>query len=97
MDIKSIKDIIQKKNLKSDFRNKHEYQAFGNRLAEEFNDTKHRALYIKMAKNEDRNLLEAARLYVMGSEKATTKGKLFMWKFALLKKAKLEKLIVEDK
>lgn len=86
--MQSIKDIIEKKEIKGDHRNKYEFQAYGNRLAEEFNDPKHRALYIKLAKNEDRNLLEAARLHVMGAEKITQKGRLFMWKLKELKKAR---------
>jgi hypothetical protein len=84
--MESISDIISKKSLSSDHRNKYEFQAYGNRLAEELNDRKHRSLYIKMAKEEDRNLLEAARLYVLGAEKITEKGRLFMWKLSELKK-----------
>jgi len=86
--VEDIADIIRQKNVKSDPRNRHEYQAYGNRLSEEFADPKHRALYIKLAKDEDRNLLEQAREYVMRSERATTKGKLFMWKLTELRKAK---------
>ena len=85
----AIKDIIKKKLPERDFRCTYEYQAYGNRLAEEFHDTPHRALYIKLAKNDDRNLLEQAREYVLKSEKATTKGRLFMWKLSQLK-AKLK-------
>lgn len=85
--MKNIKDIILNKGLKRDHRNTYEYQAYGNRLAEEFSDTKHRSLYIKLAKNTDRDLLEKARDYVMRSENATTKGKLFMWKLTELRKS----------
>ena len=84
--MQSIGDILDKKSVTSDHRNKYEFQAYGNRLAEEFNDTKHRSLYIKLAKEEDRNLLEAARLYVMGAENISQKGRLFMWKLSELKK-----------
>lgn len=83
-----ISDILKKKGITPDHRNKYEFQAYGNRLAEELSDQKHRALYIKLAKKEDRNLLEAAREYVLASENATTKGKLFMWKLTELKKEK---------
>lgn len=86
--MKSISDILKTKKITADTRNKYEFQAYGNRLAEEFGDTKHRALYIKLAKTHSRNLLESAREYVLASEKATTKGKLFMWKLTELKKAK---------
>lgn len=89
--MQSIGDILDKKSVTSDHRNKYEFQAYGNRLAEEFNDTKHRSLYIKLAKEEDRNLLEAARLHVMGAENITQKGRLFMWKLSDLKKESSEK------
>ncbi len=84
----SIKDILNKKELKGDFRNKYEFQAYGNRLAEEMGEPQRRSLYIRLAKTVDRNLLEVAREYVMRSENATTKGKLFMWKLAQLRKGK---------
>lgn len=84
--MESISDIIGKKSLTGDHRNKYEFQAYGNRLAEELNDPQHRSLYIKLAKEEDRNLLEAARLYVLGAENITEKGRLFMWKLGELKK-----------
>jgi len=86
-----IDKVIRKRGIVSDARNKHEFQAYGNRLAEELNDRKHRSLYIKLAKSEDRALLEAAREFVLGSEKATTKGRLFMWKLSELKKQRLNK------
>jgi hypothetical protein len=91
--MKTVSDIIQSKKLKKDYRNSYEYQAFGNSLADTFGDPKHRALYIKLAKNEDRELLEKARDFVLDSENATTKGKLFMWKFSQLKKEKLGKTL----
>ncbi|OGC45294.1 hypothetical protein A2V49_01745 [candidate division WWE3 bacterium RBG_19FT_COMBO_34_6] len=84
--MESISDILKKKSFNSDKRNKYEFQAYGNRLAEELNDTAHRSLYIKLAKTEDRNLLETARLHVMGAEKIVEKGRLFMWKLNELKK-----------
>ncbi|MBP7928019.1 hypothetical protein KAZ57_02640 [Patescibacteria group bacterium] len=86
-----IKNIIVNKARKADFRNKHEFQAFGNRLADELGDNKHRTLYLMLAKSEDRNLLETARLFALGNEKSTTKGKLFMWKLKELRKARDEK------
>lgn len=86
----SIQDILKKKSIKGDHRNKHEFQAFGNRLADEFGEPDKRSLYIKLAKNEDRNLLEVAREFVMRSENATTRGKLFMWKLSELKREKKE-------
>lgn len=89
--MQDIKKILSTKSLKKDHRNSYEYQAYGNALADFLGDQKHRTLYIRLAKNEDRNLLELAREYIKKSEHATTKGKLFMWKLGELKKAKLAK------
>jgi hypothetical protein len=84
--MQQLSDILKEKQLlDKDTRNKYEFQAYGNRLAEELNDKAHRSLYIKMAKTEDRNILEAARLHALGAENITQKGKLFMWKLKQLK------------
>ncbi len=88
--MKSISDILDKKEFKGDYRRKYEFQAFGNQLADELNDSKHRTLYIKLAKTEDRALLEQARDFVLNAANATTKGRLFMWKLTQLKKEKLK-------
>ena len=86
-----ISNIIKNKSYQPDHRNKYEFQAYGNRLAEELNDEKHRSLYIKLAKTEDRNLLESARLYALGAENISKKGRLFMWKLKQLKDNKNNK------
>lgn len=85
--MKNISEILKNKQLKRDPRNSYEFQAYGNTLAEELGDIKHRALYIRLAKTENRVLLERARDFIKQQEKATTKGRLFMWK---LKQLKLE-------
>lgn len=56
-----------------------EFQDYGYRLAAELNDLAHKSLYIKMAKNIERGILERARSFVSDAE-ATSKAKLFMWK-----------------
>ncbi|MBW6441558.1 hypothetical protein K0B04_01440 [Patescibacteria group bacterium] len=89
--MKKISDIMQGKKFSRDYRCSHEFQAYGNRLAEELGDKKHRTLYIKLAKTEDRSLLEEARISVTSSKKAKTKGRLFMWKVGQLKKEREEK------
>lgn len=65
-----------------------EFQDFGYRLACDLDDLAHKSLYIKLAKTEDRVLLEAARRFVIDAEHAKSKGRLFMWK---LKELKLKK------
>lgn len=87
--MRQIKDILNIRTntpLIPDYRNKYEYQAYGNRLADELSDPKHRALYIKLAKTENRVLLEKAREVAIASD-VMNKGKIFMWKLTELKKA----------
>ena len=88
--MKSISEIATKINVKKDHRNQYEYQAYGNRLADELVDPTKRALYIKLAKSIDRNILEEARLFALSNERSLTKGKIFMWKLTELKKKKNE-------
>ena len=65
-----------------------EFQDFGYRLAEELNDLPHKALYIKLAKETPRVLLEEARNFVKDANKVNNPARLFMWKLAELKKKK---------
>ena len=95
--MKNISEILKGRKFDRDYRCSHEFQAYGNRLAEELGDKKHRTLYIKLAKTEDRNLLEEARVSVLNSKKATTKGRLFMWKVGQLKKEREEKHANQEK
>ena len=70
-----------------------EYQAYGLELAKELDDWKNRSLYIRLAKNTDRKILEQARYFVKDQNPGSIKTpfKLFMWK---LKQLKLEQKIV---
>ena len=84
--MKSLKQILDEKN--KPVKNKYvtrEWQDFGYRLAMELQDPEHVSLYIKLAKNEDRGILEQARRFVIDSN-ADNKGALFMWKLTELKK-----------
>ncbi len=62
-----------------------EFQDFGYRLAVELNDMSHKSLYIKMAKNDDRAILEKALSFVSDASTAKSKARLFMWKVKQLK------------
>jgi hypothetical protein len=62
-----------------------EFQDYGYRLAVELDDLDHKSLYIKLAKEENRGLLEQARSFVIDSH-ADNKGALFMWKLKQLRK-----------
>jgi len=65
-----------------------EFQDYGYRLAEELSDLKHKALYIKLAKEIPRPLLEEARNFVKDATNVKNRAKLFMWKLAALRKEK---------
>lgn len=56
-----------------------EFQDYGLLLATELGDEKHKSLYIKMAKQIDRGILERARSFVKDAN-ARSQAKLFMWK-----------------
>jgi hypothetical protein len=64
-----------------------EHQAYGLELAKELHDWKNRSLYIRLAKNIDRQILETARLFVKDQLRGTirSKARLFMWKLKELK------------
>ena len=63
-----------------------EFQDYGYRLAKELGDLKHKSLYIKLAKETPRGLLEEARNFVKDASRVRNPAKLFMWKLKQLKK-----------
>jgi hypothetical protein len=62
-----------------------EFQDFGYRLAMTLNDEKHKSLYMRLAKNTNRLLLEKALSFVQDAQSARNKAALFMWKLKALK------------
>lgn len=66
----------------------HEFQEYGVYLAETLQDTKHYSLYIKLAKEVDRKLLEEALNFTKGYYGAKSKAKIFMWRLTELRKTK---------
>jgi len=68
---------------------KNEFQAYGLMLAEELGDWEHKTLYIRLAKNNDKKILDKALYFVKDQNRNTinSKGRLFMWK---LKQLRLE-------
>lgn len=64
----------------------HEFQDYGYRLAESLYDLKHKALYIKLAKETPRGLLEEALSFVKSAANVKSRARLFMWKLKELKK-----------
>lgn len=66
---------------------KNEFQAYGLQLAEELDDWKNKSLYIRLAKNTPREVLDKALYFVKDQNRGTihSKGRLFMWKLKKLK------------
>ncbi len=85
-DFYSIKDVLSKIDLKKNKYISREFQDYGYRLAEELNDLKRVALYIKYAKEMPRGLLEKARNFVKDANNVKNQASLFMWKLQQLKK-----------
>lgn len=84
--MKSIGKAIAEVRFKNRPKNiAYEFQMYGVYLAESLNDTKHYSLYIKLAKEVDRNLLEEALNFTKGYYRAKNKAKVFMWKLDQLK------------
>jgi len=84
--MKSIKDVLSARDPKKGKYSKHEHQVFGYYLATVLDDVAHKTLYFRLAKEEDRNLLEKALAFVKDSN-ARSKGKLFMWKLKQLRES----------
>jgi hypothetical protein len=82
----AIKDILSSFNWNEDKFISREFQDYGYHLAEEFHDLEHKALYIKLAKELPRALLERARNFVKDAYQVKKPASLFMWKLKELKK-----------
>jgi hypothetical protein len=84
--MKSIGSVLSKINIADDSDKflSREFQQYGILLSEKLADAKHKALYIKMAKEMPRQLLDDALSFVLDSQ-ADSKARLFMWKVARLK------------
>lgn len=80
----SLGDILKKFDPIKDKYVSREFQKYGYDLAVELGDMKHKALYIKIAKETPRAILEKARYFVKDA-KARNPAKLFMWKLKELK------------
>lgn len=92
----TAKDILMSKNfldsrIKSGKYISKEFQDFGYRLAVNLNDLEHKSLYMKLAKKEDRAVLQKALSFSMDYPNAKNKGKIFMWKLKEIKAQMKEK------
>jgi len=68
-----------------------EFQKYGYDLANELGDPKRVSLYIKLAKDNPRGMIESARSFVKDAQNARSKPRLFMWKLKQLKDDKQAK------
>ena len=80
-----IGDIIKDFKPDEDKYISYEFQKYGYDLAEELGDLKNKSLYIKLAKEVPRGLLEEARNFVKDAYNVKSKPKLFMWKLSRLR------------
>lgn len=88
----SIKDVLDKyKKQDKDKYISREFQKYGYDLAVEMDEPKRAALYIKLAKNTDRGILENARSFIKDANNVKSKGRLFLWKVKQLKDVKEKK------
>lgn len=86
--MKSIAKVIDEVKHKDRPKNiAYEFQQYGVYLAETLNDTKHYSLYIKLAKEVDRKILEEALNFAKGYYGAKSKARVFMWRLTELRKA----------
>ena len=99
MKMQKIGELVGKYKLKdTDKYVSREFQKYGYDLADELGELKNRSLYIKLAKETPRGLLEAARSFVKDAQHVQSRPRLFMWKLSQLKKELEEKkLNKEDK
>lgn len=82
--MKSVKQILKNFNPAEDKYISREFQSFGIYLSEQLDDYKHKSLYIKLAKETHRSILEKALSFAVDSG-ARNKGALFMWKLKQLR------------
>lgn len=84
--MKAISKVIAEVKFKDRPRNiSKEFQMYGVYLAESLDDTKHYSLYIKLAKEQSRPILQEALNFTKGYYNAKNKAKVFMWKLKELR------------
>lgn len=102
--MQSIKDLINNKDEKyiKSMVDRHkyvttEYQDYGYRIALQLGQTDKISLYIKIAKEKPRALVEQAFSFAIDYPNAKNKGRLFMWKLKELEKEADERLGIVKK
>lgn len=83
--MKSIGTIIGETKFNRPKNLSTEFQVYGVYLAEQLSDTKRYSLYIKLAKNTPRELLDEALTYTKEFTNAKSRARVFMWRLKQLK------------
>lgn len=84
--MQKVASIIDKYKLEdTDKYVSREFQKYAYDLAVELEDLPHKSLYMKLAKETPRILLEEARSFVKDAYQPKSRGRLFMWKLKELK------------
>lgn len=79
--MKRIGDILKRFNPLEDKYISREFQSYGIYLAEQLGDLAHKSLYIKLAKELPRVVLEEALNFVKGAGGSVrSRARLFMWR-----------------
>lgn len=99
--VKSFKDLMvsgewKEKLEKSTKYVTTEHQSFGLMLAQRLGDQKSLPMYIRLAKEEHRPLLERALSFISDYPNAKSKRALFMWKLKELRKERSEREALRD-
>jgi hypothetical protein len=81
----NLQQIVDEINARRN-RIRYQFQEIAMMLTEKLNDPRHKSLYMKIAKNEEQELIMDAMHYVLASPEAGGNlGALFMWKLKELK------------
>ena len=83
-----ISDLLTKYDKEEDKYISREFQKYGYDLATELGDSRHISLYIKLAKTQNRGIMETARNFVKDAPNVKNKAALFLWKLKQLNKNK---------
>lgn len=94
--MQSMKKILRDFDLDRKKYISREFQDYGYRLALELDDLEHKSLYIKLAKEVRRALLEEARVFIKEAYEVKNKARLFMWKLKELRNESRKKKKIEN-
>lgn len=91
--MEKLKDILKDKfKDRGPVHAKHEFQEYGIWLSEQLRDKRHKSLYIKLAKEKSRGLLDQAMVFAIDyNTESVNRGRLFMWKLSELEKEQKSK------